>query len=81
MRGCDYASKCFLKSKITTNDRKFGDFGRIQSASSTESGRVRLLADQIHMGVAIDGGTPIAGWFTMEHPIKMDDVGVPPFHM
>ena len=24
-------------------------------------------------------GTPTYGWFTMEHPIKMHDLGVPPF--
>ena len=23
-------------------------------------------------------GTPIAGWFVMQHPIKMDELGVPP---
>ena len=32
-----------------------------------------------HMGGFIDGGTPIAGWFRMEHPVKTDDSGVPPF--
>ena len=25
------------------------------------------------MGVSINVGTPIAGWFIMEHPTKMDD--------
>ena len=25
------------------------------------------------------GDTPIAGWFTMEHRIKLDDLGVPPW--
>ena len=29
--------------------------------------------------VSIDGGTPRAGWFTVEHPIKIDDLGIPPF--
>ena len=25
------------------------------------------------LGVSINGGTPIAGWFIMEHSISMDD--------
>jgi hypothetical protein len=29
------------------------------------------------MVVSIDVGTPIAGWFIMEDPIKMDGLGVP----
>jgi hypothetical protein len=30
------------------------------------------------MGVSLNGVTPIAGWKKLEHPIKMDDLGVPP---
>jgi hypothetical protein len=30
-----------------------------------------------HMAFCYDGGTPIAGWFIMEHP-KIDDLGFPP---
>ena len=31
-----------------------------------------------HMGVSIMEGAP-KGWFTMEYPSKMHDLGVPPF--
>ena len=33
--------------------------------------------NQSDMVVSIDVGTPIAGWFIMEDPIKMDGLGVP----
>ena len=31
------------------------------------------------LGVSINGGSPIAGWFVMGNPVKMDDLAVPPF--
>ena len=32
-----------------------------------------------YMEVSMNGGTPIAGWFTKENSIKMDDLEVSPF--
>jgi len=31
------------------------------------------------IGFSIDGATPIAGWFIVENPIEMDDLGVSQF--
>ena len=30
----------------------------------------------IYMGVSSNGGTPIAGWFVVENPIKVDYLGI-----
>jgi len=32
-----------------------------------------------YMGGSINGDTPIAGWFIMEKPMKIDHMEVPPF--
>ena len=40
-----------------------------------------ILTIGINMVVSIVVGVPpIAGWFTRESPIKMDDLGVPPYN-
>ena len=42
------------------------------SCSNGSSGGTPSLGN-FHMGVSINGGTPIAGRFIMENPIQMDD--------
>jgi hypothetical protein len=32
-----------------------------------------VYSTHMKYGVSINGESPIAGWFIMEHPIKMDD--------
>ena len=38
-----------------------------------------VYSPRLDMGVSMNGGIPIAGWFIMENPTKMDDLGVPLF--
>ena len=50
-----------------------------------QTGQMLVDCVRVHvknMGVSINGGIPIAGWFIRENGwfiSKMDDLGVPPF--
>ena len=55
---------------------------KVSSFKKNRSALVRLpaiLTIYKYMEVSINGDPPIAGWCVMENPIKIDDLGVPPF--
>ena len=37
---------------------------------------LQLTCNRAMAACCYNGGTPIAGWFILEHHIKMDDLGV-----
>ena len=52
--------------------------GRQEEPMSGEMG-TSMAAGAPWFGFHSHGGTPIAGWLTMENPGNMDDLGVHPF--
>ena len=71
-------------SKMIPYDNAIIDiFPDVRSTSSgmksnvPKNARPNLATWPIVYGVSSNGHTPIAGWFKIENPMKMDDLGIP----
>jgi len=65
-----------LLKQIGFEDDEIAKFG-ICPSSSAENGFSDVDLTDLDVGV-INRESPIAGWFVMDNPTKMDDLGVPP---
>ena len=69
------SSPCFTAESVS----QFGSQGRRITREVAGSSGVFRVEIFKFMGLSINGGTPIAGWFIMEHPINMGDLVAPLF--